>query len=68
MLLKKNVVLGLAAAALLHVLVFTGHLSSPALFPGFIAHFLISGLHGEEGILGAIASLAEVLINGMLYG
>lgn len=68
MLLKKNVVIGLVAATLLHVLVFTGHLSSPVLFPGFVAHFLITGLHGDDGILGAIASLAEVLINGMLYG
>jgi hypothetical protein len=44
---------GLVVATVLHALVFhTGHLSSPFLFPGFIAHFLITGLHGDDGILG----------------
>ena len=37
------------------------------LWPGFLAHFLITGLHGDDGILGSVASTVEIAINAVLY-
>jgi hypothetical protein len=64
---KKAVGVGLAVATLLHVLVVARLISSIVLWPGFFAHFLISGLHGDAGILGTVASLVEVVINAAFY-
>jgi hypothetical protein len=65
---RKALIVGLPVATALHILVFTDHLSSPFLWPGFLAHLLITGLHGDDdSILGAVASLAEIIINGALY-
>jgi hypothetical protein len=64
---KKAAGVGLAVATLLHVLVIARLISSMLLWPGFFAHFLISGLHGDDGILGTVASLVEVVINAAAY-
>jgi hypothetical protein len=67
MILKKvAAVLGLAIAILFHVL-FISNLGAAFAFPGLIAHFLITGLHGGEGLLDTIATLAEILITAAFY-
>jgi hypothetical protein len=64
---KKAVGVGLPVATILHLLVFADRLSSPFLFPGFFAHFLITGLHGDDRIVGAAASMVEIMTNGVCY-
>jgi hypothetical protein len=64
----KNVsaVVGLAIAILFHVL-YVSNLGAAFAFPGLIAHLLITGLHGGDGLLDAIATLAEILITAAFY-
>jgi hypothetical protein len=64
---KKAHWFGLAIAVLFHVLVFAFNRSSVFVFPGFMAHFLIGGLHGGVKPFDAIASIVEVLINAAMY-
>jgi hypothetical protein len=59
--------LGLAIAVLSHVLVFAFECSSVSLFPGFMAHYLIGGLHGGVEPFDTIASIVEMLINAVMY-
>jgi hypothetical protein len=63
---KVSALVGLAIAILFHVL-YVFHFGAAFAFPGLIAHFLITGLHGGEGLLDAIAILAEVLITAAFY-
>jgi hypothetical protein len=64
---KKAIGVGLAVATLLHILVVTRLIPSMVLWPGFVAHFLITGLHGDDGILSFVASTVEIAINAVLY-
>lgn len=64
---KKAIGVGLAVAALLHILIITRLIPSLVLWPGFLAHFLITGLHGNDGILSSVASTVEIAINAVLY-
>jgi hypothetical protein len=63
---KVCAIVGLATAILFHVL-YISHFGAVFAFPGLIAHFLITGLHGGEGLLDAIATLAEILITAAFY-
>ena len=63
---KVSAIIGLAIALLFHGL-FISQFGAAFAFPGLIAHFLITGLHGSEGLLVVIATLAEILINAAFY-
>ncbi len=62
---KQAIGVGLAVATLSHILVITRLIPSMVLWPGFLAHFRITGLHGDDGILGSMASMVEIAINAV---
>ena len=64
---KKTLAIGLSIATTLHVLLLCRLIPSTLLFPGFLAHLFIGGLHGGIFLLDLLASLVEIAINAVIY-
>ena len=64
---KKAFGIGLIVAVLCHLVFICQSTTSLYVWPGIIAHLLITGLHGGTGALEAVADIAEVIMNAFFW-
>jgi hypothetical protein len=59
--------IGLLVAVVSHLAFISQNTSSLYVWPGMIAHFLITELHGGTGALGTVADIAEIIMNAAFW-
>jgi hypothetical protein len=59
--------IGLLVAVVCHLAFIFQTTSSLYVWPGMLAHFLITGLHGGTGALEAVADIAEIIMNATFW-
>jgi hypothetical protein len=64
---RKALGIGLIVAVVCHLIFVSQTSSSIYVWPGMIAHFLITGLHGGTGALEVVADIAEIIMNSAFW-
>jgi hypothetical protein len=59
--------IGLLFAVVCHLAFISQNTSSLYVWPGMIAHFLITGLHGGTGALETVADITEIMMNAAFW-